>query len=301
MRDPSLRQLEALIAVIDTGTVSRAADLLRISQPAVSKLIQDLEADTGLQLFERESGRLVTTDRGMRLYEEVDRIFGGVRQIARAVDDIRREEHGHLNVGVMPALSGQFMGQVLKAFRQRFPNVFISVDTRSSQYLSEGVMLRRYDVAIARITNEHPSVTSEPFKSPPMVAVLPKGHPLTDLDKITPYDLVGHPFIAFSNNEITRKIIDSAMSFAGVELNIIIEATTTQSVGEYVAAGLGVTIGDPLSMEFVSNRVIIKPFEPHLNFQYTVIRPVRARKSILVSAFIEVVMSLAQKEPLISG
>lgn len=78
MRNLSLRQLEALMAVVKAGTVSRAAEVLRISQPAASKLIQDLEADTSLHLFERESGRLVPTGRGMRLYEEVERILSSV-------------------------------------------------------------------------------------------------------------------------------------------------------------------------------------------------------------------------------
>lgn len=113
MKFPSLRQLEGLVAVIETGTVSAAANVLRISQPAVSKLIRDLEADTQLALFERESGRLLPTRRGMRLYEEVSRVFGGVNQLARAVEGIKREERGQLVIGVISGLSGPFMGRVL--------------------------------------------------------------------------------------------------------------------------------------------------------------------------------------------
>lgn len=82
-----------------------------------------LEADTGLQLFERESGRLVPTGRGMRLYEEVERIFGGVNQLARAVDAIRREEHGHILIGTMPALSGPFITRAIAGFKARHPDV----------------------------------------------------------------------------------------------------------------------------------------------------------------------------------
>ena len=152
MRDPSLRQLEALVAVVEAGTVSRAAEMLHISQPAASKLIQDLEADTGLRaFFERESGRLVPTSRGMRLYEEVESIFGGVHQLARAVDAIRRRQSMDiLVIGTMPALSGRYMGQdMLASFRiTTLRKCSCPIEARSSQFLTEAVLLRRLDVAL---------------------------------------------------------------------------------------------------------------------------------------------------------
>ena len=101
----NLRQIEAFKAVIEHGTVSRAADILNVSQPAISKLIAHLEADAEVRLFDRVNGRLAPTERGMRLYQEIDRIFSGVQQIENAAEAIRREEQGRLVVGVMPALS----------------------------------------------------------------------------------------------------------------------------------------------------------------------------------------------------
>lgn len=79
VRRLNLRQVEAFKAVIEYGTVSRAAEMMNVSQPAMSKLIAHLEEDTALRLFDRVKGRLVATRRGMRLYEEIDRIFAGVR------------------------------------------------------------------------------------------------------------------------------------------------------------------------------------------------------------------------------
>jgi len=287
MRNPSLRQLEALIAVVESGTVSRAADILRISQPAASKLIQDLEADTGLQLFERESGRLVPTGRGMRLYEEVERIFGGVHQLARAVEAIRREEHGHLVIGAMPALSGPFMSRVLAGFRARHPNVFVSVEARSSQFLAEAVLLRRLDLALVASGLDHASILIEALKTPPAVAILPLGHRLGDHEYLTPEDIAAEPFIAFAPTAMMRRKVDTAFEEKGLRPNIVIEATTAPNVAEFVAAGLGMTVADPLSMEFVADRVIIRPFRPTLSFEYHIIRPVRARNSSLVAHFAE--------------
>lgn len=295
MRNPSLRQLEAFMAVVESGTVSRAADMLRISQPAASKLIQDLEADTGLQLFERESGRLVPTGRGMRLYEEVERIFGGVNQLARAVDVIRREEHGHLVVGAMPALSGPFISRVLTKFHAKHPNVFVSVEARSSQFLAEAVMLRRLDVALVISGLEHASMQIEPLPNPAAVAILPLDHPLTAKKELSAEDLVGEPFIAFGPSGVTRRKVDAAFDAIGERPTIVIEATSAPNVAEFVAAGIGITVADPLSMEFVAGRVAVRPFKPTMMIESRIIRPNRVRNSLLVADFVDEVCAAARR------
>ncbi|CVI64205.1 LysR substrate-binding domain-containing protein (plasmid) [Agrobacterium leguminum] len=299
MREPSLRQLEALMAVIEAGTVSRAAEVLRISQPAASKLIQDLEADTGLQLFERESGRLVPTGRGMRLYEEVERVFGGVHQLARAVDAIRREEHGHLLIGAMPALSGPFITRVIAGFRRRHPEVFISIEARSSQFLTEAVLLRRLDLALVISGLEHSSVQVDRVSSPSAVVALPQGHSLSEKSELSPMDLREEPFIAYAPTGTMRRKVDAAFEKFGLKPNIVIEATTAPNVAEMVAAGLGVTVADPLALEHVAGRITSRPFSPVIDFDYVLIRPVRARNSNLVADFVEEVHAAARTPKLI--
>src|SRR5262249_3843183 len=127
----NLRQIEAFKAVIEHGTVSRAAGVLNVSQPAISKLIAHLEADAEVRLFDRIKGRLAPTERGMRFYQEIERIFSGVAQIENAAEAIRREEQGRLVVGVMPALAGRFVQEVTMGFLRRRPNVFCSIESRS--------------------------------------------------------------------------------------------------------------------------------------------------------------------------
>lgn len=281
------------MAIIETGTVSRAAAVLRISQPAASKLVQDLEADTGLQLFERESGRLVPTTRGMRLYEETERIFGGVRQLARAVDAIRREERGHLVIGVMPALSGPFLSRVLAGFRGRHPEVFVSIETQSSQFLIEAVMLRRLDLALVAGGLEHGSMLVESLSCPPALAVLPLEHRLSRRRRISPSDIRDEPFIAFAPTGSVRLKVDAAFAACGVTPNIVMEATTAQNVAELVAAGLGMTVADPITVELVADRVMVREFLPRVEFDYSIISPRHARNSSLILDLIAEVHSSA--------
>src|SRR5690554_4213192 len=95
----SLRQIEGFLAVMEAGTVVGAAGILHISQPAVSKLLAYLEADIGMQLFDRQRGRLVPTRQGLQLHDEVLRVFGGLNQVERAVAAIRREDRRQLRIG----------------------------------------------------------------------------------------------------------------------------------------------------------------------------------------------------------
>src|SRR5690606_19364967 len=154
----NLRQVEAFKAVIELGTVSRAADALFVSQPAVSKLLSKLEEDTGLNLFDRVRGKLAPTSHGMRLYEEIDRVFTGLRQLEQAVDSIRRDEQRQLTVGVMPALSGSFVRRVTMNFIKSHPNVHVSIQTRGSQFLADWLVTRQIDVALVGSRVENPYI-----------------------------------------------------------------------------------------------------------------------------------------------
>jgi len=295
MRPPSLRQIEAFRAFIEAGTVSRAAELLRISQPAASKLLIHLEEDTGLQLFERESGRLALTDRGMRLYEEIDRIFSGVDQIARAVEQIRREDRGRLQVGVMPGLSGKFVSRVVSGFLEKHPNVHVSVDTRASQFIAEWLVTRQLDVGILTTMVDQTHLASVSLIEEPFVCIMPLGHPLTRLKRITPSDLEHQQYITFGAGSLTRRRVEAAFEEKGVPKPVsVLEATTAPNICEFVAAGLGVSIVHPLMVESVKERVAVRPFDPPIPSGFQICRPHTARNSALVDVFIEEAQAVAR-------
>jgi len=177
-RHINLRQIEAFKAVVENGTVSRAAELLNVSQPAMSKLIAHLEFDTGLKLFDRLKGRLAPTAQGMRLYDEVGRIFAGVRQVENAVEVIRREEQGRLSIGVMPALAGSFIQRSTKSFLDDHQNVFCTVQSLGSQWIMEWLIERKLDIGLVEAGLENPYVVGEPLMKHPLVCIMAPDHPL---------------------------------------------------------------------------------------------------------------------------
>lgn len=294
MRAPSLRQIEALIAFVEAGTVSRAADALRISQPAASKLLSTLEMDTELQLFERDGRRLALTPQGMRLYHEIDRVFTGVQQIARAVDAIRREERGRLLIGVIPALSGPLIRRAVTGFLDRYPDVYVSTLERSSQFISDWLIRGQLDVGIVSTHTNESRIHSEDLSIEPLVCVVPQDHRLAGRTSVKVQDLQDERFVALSQNNI-RLEIDKLFESQGGAPNVVLDADTAKNACEFVAAGLGVTILHPLTVvEPLRSQVSVLRLEPPTSLGFHLCRPRECRNMALVEAFAEEVKKAAR-------
>jgi DNA-binding transcriptional LysR family regulator len=294
-RQLNLRQVEAFKAVIENGTVSRAAEMLHISQPAMSKLIAHLEQDTGLKLFDRVKGRLAPTERGMRLYEEIDRIFAGVRQIENAVDAIRREEQGRLMVGVMPALSGSFIQQATMGFLQRNPNVYCSIQSRSSQWIADGLVTRKLDVGLVSSRIDNPYIVTEPLMEHPLVCIMPPDHPLAANSVIQPEHLDGVPFISFDPESFSGQRIAKMFDACKIKANIVLIASVSPTLNEFVMAGLGVSLVHPLMVSGLQERLAVRRFEPSIRFDFQLCRSRESRNAGLVEAFLQETRATAER------
>ncbi|MBB3303409.1 DNA-binding transcriptional LysR family regulator [Rhizobium sp. BK077] len=282
----NLRQIEAFKATIECGSVSRAAELMGISQPAASKLLAHLETDIGLQLFDRQRGRLLPNKQGMRFYDEVQRIFAGVRQLERAAESIRREEQGRLTIGVMPGLSGQFIQRVIADFLAAHPKTYVIVKDGASRYIADWLATRQIDIGIISERFDNPNLASSPLHDSPMVCVMPPGHGLSEKTEINPSDLNRERFVSFAPESQTRQLVEAALEAHNVNVDIVMEAGTAPTVCEFVAAGHGISIVHPLLAHPVRGRVITRPFRPEISYGMVLSRSRETRDARLVDAFI---------------
>ncbi len=285
VRPVNMRQVEAFKAIMEAGTVSRAADLLRISQPAASKLLAHLEADTGLRLFDRSLGRLNPTEAGRHLYTEIDRIFTGLHQVERAIDSIRREAGQRLLVGLMPAMAGGFIRRVVSAFLAERPGVHISMITRSSALIMDQVSTRRLDLGLISARSEDPLLSNEAILTYPLVCILPPAHRLARREVISVTDLADEPFIGFADTSQTQLRVADAFQQAGLLPHTVLDASTASVVGEFVAAGIGVSVMHPMLAEPVRSRVVARPFLPQQRFEFLICRNEASKHAPLVEAF----------------
>lgn len=293
-RHINLHQVEAFKAVIENGTVSRAAQILHVSQPAMSKLIAHLEFDTGLKLFDRHKGRLAPTANGMRLYSEIDRIFAGLRQVDNAVDAIRREEQGRISIGVLPALAGSFIQRTTTAFLKGRPNVFCSIQSRSSWGIVDWVVARKFDIGLVDGGFKNPYVTLEPLMEQPMVCVMPVDHPLSAKTTIEPRDLDQLPFVSFPPDSDTGHRIGTLFEAHGIKPKIVLVANFVLTVCEFVAAGLGVSLVHPVLASGVPHRLAIRRFKPDVCDSVVLCRSADSRNAELVDIFAQKLRETAE-------
>lgn len=293
VRKVNLRQIEAFKAVMETGTTTRAAGVLGVTQPAISKLINHLEQDTGLQLFDRIDGRLRVTRQGLKLFREIDRIFVGLGQLDNALDRIRRETLARLVVGVLPALSGQFFQRVACDFLRDHPEVNLAVTMRSSQFLAEWVANGQMDVALVSDERDSQGVTSQIFLEMPLVCVTPRGHELSRLQQVTADDLGDLPVVSYYANTVIRRQIDAAL--ASTQRSSVIEVSASSMVCELVAGGLGVSLVHPVLAHAYRERIAIRPFIPEVRLGFVIARFPDTNNASPGDAFVRQVLKTASE------
>jgi DNA-binding transcriptional LysR family regulator len=284
-RTTNLRQIEAFKALIEHGTVSRAAEVLAISQPAASKLLMQLENDASLRLFDRHKGRLAPTAQAMRLYEEVARIFMGVRQVDSAIALIRREEQGRLAIGAIPALAGAFIQRVTMSFLKRNPNVYCLVKSPSSQWIVEYVLTRKLDVGLVTARIDNPAIVTEPLLEHPLLCIMPVGHALAQRRVIRPEHLDGIPFVSFGPDSYIGQKVASMFEKHKVNANVVLTADANPTLSRFVAGGLGVSLVHPLFIAGIEKQVVARPFEPAISLDFLLCAARDARNAHLIAEF----------------
>lgn len=292
-----IRQLEAFRALVLCQTVTRAAQMLFVSQPAVTRLIADLEEDVGFALFERNRGRLYPTAEGLTLFDEVERSLIGVERIARTAQEIKAARVGMLQIAAAPALSLSFLPMAIAAFLKTHEEVNISLASNTSRAVVDMVMKQRCNVGFVILPMSHPSMLGESLIVADMVCILPPGHPLSSKHVITPQDLAGERFISNPRELHSRLEVDALFASFGIDRKLQIETQINAGICAFVQAGLGVALIDSITaLDYISSGLVIKRFTPTLRNEFQVLFPSERPPSILVRAFVNHVRGFVKSE-----
>jgi DNA-binding transcriptional LysR family regulator len=281
------RQIEAFRALMLTASTVRAAEVMSITQPAVSRLVKELQAALQLTLFERRGTRLVPTSEAIALYAEVERSYVGLERIAQAAKDLRERRSGVLRVAAMPALCNGFLPRFSGRFLADRPHLDFALVGLLSHTVLDWVVSDQCDLGFASGPIEHAAVTSQ--KMPPVryVAVVPEGHKLARRRVIRPRDFAGEPFIALGPTTPSRFRIDDLFSRHGVARRIRVETPLSEIVCGLVASGLGISLCDPFTAaEYATRGVVARTFEPALEFQVAALYPSHRSVSPVAREFI---------------
>jgi DNA-binding transcriptional LysR family regulator len=162
----NLRQIEVFRAIMLTGSISRAAALLRVSQPAVSRLMAYAEQRLGLTLFERIKGRLHPTPEAKRLFIEVDVVYQAFQRVNEVADDLVENRTGHLRIVCSSHLGQSLIPKAIGRFYERFSEVRIILHTMAPSQLMQAVLMQQADLGVAFLTESHPNVRVRPLPIP---------------------------------------------------------------------------------------------------------------------------------------
>lgn len=289
----NFRQLEAFRALMAVGTASRAAELLGVSQPAISRSIIELERSTGLSLFDRVMGRMLPTPEGRAFYRDAERAFIEIDRLKTSAVRIRDLGSGELTVGSLSSLGVRLVPAALQRFHVHHPDVRIAFQVQSSSTLRDLVAGGQLDVAVVADEVNCIGLTFQAFASYAACIAVPRGHRLARREMLRPADLDGEDFIAVSNEDTARRKFDASLVETGVSVRVVMETPFSVTVMQLVKEGAGIGLVNPVVAFGAPERgIALIRYEPMISFRKLLIFPPDRQKSKLVRDFVKELMAV---------
>ena len=255
----TLQQLRILKAVATEKNFTKAAEVLYLSQPSLSKQIKTLEKNLDILLINRENNKISLTENGKVFLQYSERILALCEESCRALIDLKNGDRGNLTVGASQTIGTYLMPRVLALFAQNYPQIDLKVQVNSTRLVANNVLNREIDIAVVGgdIPNElKKNLTIKDFVEDELSLIISKSHPFAKKKKINKEDLYHLNFITLNSNSTIRKFIDNILIQNGIEtkqLKIVMQFNSIEGIKTAVSLGLGAA--------FVSSSAIEKEIE----------------------------------------
>ena len=267
----NFRQIEAFRNVLLTGSVTKTAKAMNITQPAVSRLLKDFAKETGLPLFEREGTGLKPTDEAKQLFQEVNRAFVGMDSIMQTALQIRQKESVELSISAISTVSINLVPDVVRALLRKFGDHRISINTLSSPEILSQVDRNVVDLGIVEGPVSASNLTVE--RLPPVLpqVFMPRGHRLTKKKVITVEDFHEENFVALPRHLLHRVKVDGMFAAYGIAPRMVVEARSTLVAARLISLGIGIGILDPFVSKTLKDEIDFRPLDVDLQYEYVVV------------------------------
>ncbi|HET8995914.1 MAG TPA: LysR family transcriptional regulator [Acetobacteraceae bacterium] len=271
MQPPTLRQLRTFLAVVETGSVSAAAQSLNLTQPAASQQLRELERALGVRLLHRAAGRMLPTPAGEAVIEPARRIQGALDDTIAAVQAFRSGAVGRVRLGTGATACINLLPPVLAAVKQRMPGLEIAVATGNSNEIAHRVAVGELDIGLVTLPLQpNRALTATRLLNDPLLAVIPRAH-APDGDSISAARLAALPLILYEPGGSTRAIIDAWFRRAGPPPQPAMELDSIETIKVLVGGGLGASILPQLALGSPVRDAVVKPLRPALGRQLGIV------------------------------
>jgi DNA-binding transcriptional LysR family regulator len=283
----NLRDVDIFRAIMQAGGASNAAEVLGISQPAVSRSLAALERDIGFRLFDRVKGRLTPTREGQLFHQDVRASFAGLDRLRQRAAQIREVGEGALNIASLSALGHGVVPRAIAAFAKKHPDIRFGYQVRTSNIVRDLVASGRADVGLAADEVDTTGLLHSVFTTPRAVCVMPKAHPLARSKMIAPTDLKDVPLLTLAPDDTVRRSMDKAFAEAGIQPRIVIETPYSLSIAILAAQGVGIGLCNPMTVaDDMVRGLAVLPFEPAIHFRTLLLRPADSPSSMMLTDFL---------------
>lgn len=287
----NVNQLRVFEAVARTGSFSRAAQELSVTQPAVTIQIRQLERQCGIALFDRAHRRAQLTEAGQTLYQYAQRIFALAEEAEETLESARGLKVGRLRLIASLTSAAYYLPRLLAAFKLQYPGIQVQLNVDNSRRVAERILSLQDDLGVLTGEPRDPNLILEPFCEDPLVLIVSPHHPWAKRRTVSLQELKGEPFILREPGSATRDLIENRATAAGIPLRIVMELGSNEAIKRMVEIGNGLTL---ISAAIVQREVkaghlaMLRVREPGLVRRFHVVYHRERRESPLLRAILEV-------------
>jgi DNA-binding transcriptional LysR family regulator len=236
------RQLRAVTTLADFGSFVAAATQLNISQPALTRTIQQVEATLGLALFTRSTRRVALTAAGREFVPVAERLLADLAFGIRNMQELAGRQRGQLVIASLMSIAYTVLPSVIATYRQRHPAVQIQLRENVQTQVQEDVRTGIADLGIGDVSALHESVHGECLRTEQFHVVMPRNHPNASRKTLGMAALRDETIISLPSDAGVRHIIDSAAQAAGVSVAYDLTVNQFATLYRFIRKGLGIAI-----------------------------------------------------------
>ncbi|MGH6861427.1 MAG: LysR family transcriptional regulator [Phyllobacterium sp.] len=281
------RQLSIFRAVMESATLTDAANALNISQPGVSKSMQELENTVGFPLFRRRAGRLTPTKAARSFYSEVLIVLRAMAAAEKAAENLREARVGYVRIAATSSLMNGLIPNAVEQFRRLRPEAQVILYSRLNHEVVRMVSDLQVDFGLVLAPTNDAGTIAETICSAELITILPTGHPLSERRFVTAHDLQAYPLIAHSRDLPIGWDLDQIYSNAGLLRSIAIEVSQSAAACSLVSAGAGIAVVDGFSlMNDAYPQLEVRPIQPTVEIKARLLMPEAQDTSRLAKVFL---------------
>ena len=236
-----LRQLEYFQMASRLRNITRAAERLRVSQPNITVAIKKLEAELGIQLFDRSQKQLALTPEGAVFLNRIELALRNIQDAVLEVNDYKQLQKGTIKIGIPPMMGAYLFPKIFSSFQKKYSHLDIYLHEEGSMSIREQLERDELDFGIIIISGASHNLQLLPMTTSQIVACVPENSPLAAKDRLTKEDIAAANVIMLKEGSFLRQTILGKLKEQSITPNIVLESNQVVTIKGLVASGVGIS------------------------------------------------------------